>query len=268
MASNSPSGNNVPSSGGNVLASTHNVLSGNNVPSTAAAVVSPPGLAALEFWHDSQNVDLTNNSSLVDGQAIGTWKNAGVRAALGDVLQATAANKPKWDLVASAGKLNNKSSIECVDAARQMASGAFTTIPQPYQVAFVWRGTNAANQIVVTGLPIDPQIAVLTANSHLSINAGGGAVDVPLVVSANVFHTCVITFNGASSVARVDGVASSAFNPGSVGFQSVLVLMSSNSPGGVLGLIGFLVEHLVYSTPQVATDIEAYFAARYGAFPQ
>lgn len=240
----------------------------------------PLGLDALAAWHDAQNVDLSNNSTLVNLQALGTWKNASTGlvsiGAAGDIAQATAGSKPRWDAVAVSGKIGNRPAVECIDGLRAMASSAFTTIPQPYQVAFVWRPTKATVQVVTTGggsAGITPQIwTAAAANLFVNAKSPAAVVDTGMAVTANTFHTAIININGASSFVRVDGVQSANFDVATTttGFVGSLILFNSTSAGGATGagFIGYLCDHRIYATPQNGASLEADFAARWGvSFP-
>jgi hypothetical protein len=257
-----PTGNNIPS-GGNVLSSTGNVVSGNNIPSTSTAL-APPGTPSL--WFSAQNIDGLSNTSLVDGQTLATWVNLGSLGASGNVLQAVAGMKPAFKLVASAGKLGNKSCVRS-DGARWMQSGALTTLTQPNLVAAVAMTTSVAagfrwitdgrtserNIVGQNGTPVEA-----FANSFVQPVNGW---------AANSYQSVNVNFNGAVSIGRLDGVAGSAVNPGTGGLDGITLF--SDLAGGSLWT-GDIVEVLIYTGggQPTAAQVEAYFVSAYGATPQ
>lgn len=256
-----PTGNNIPT-GGNVLSSTGNVVSGNNIPSTSTAA-TPPGTVLL--WFDAQNIDGTNNSSLVDGQALALWKNLGSLGAAGNMVQATGANKPVYRAVAVSGKIGNKSAVEAVDGARFMVSNGFTTIAQPAMFATVFRSNDK------TSVEIDITTPGSVWQWYIAGGAGGtihirctADVDTGLNPAVNTFHSSVANYNGASSVVTLNGTSSAAINPGSLSSGTQITWMDQT---GGAGLIGYHVEKIV-ATGTTAAALEAYFATKYGAFPQ
>lgn len=225
--------------------------------------VTPPGSPSL--WFDAQNIDGTMNSSLIDGQAIGTWKNLGSIGSAGDVVQATAGNKPAFRLVAASGKINNKSAAEAIDNVRKMASGAFTSQNQPYVVAAVFRNNSGVGVATVMGNNAATTKFYSNAGGPMTMEVSGTNFTdgTPTVGS---FHMMTGTVNGASSELRVNA-ASTLGTTGATAFGTAVCLFDSNAGQN---MTGFLVEALFYfggGTPTLAS-IETYFVSKYGAFPQ
>lgn len=225
---------------------------------------TPPGTPSL--WYDAQNIDGLNNSSLVDGQVIGTWSNRGSLGSSGNVVQATAGLKPTYKQVASSGKLNNKSCVRS-DGARSMQSGALTTLTQPTLIAAVALTTSVAAGIrwIIDGRTTQRD-AMGQNGSPVEIFAGT-FIQPGQNWSANTYQNVDCTFNGASSVCDMDGTASSSFNPGAGGLDGV-TLFSDLAAGSLW--IGDIVEVLVYNGggQPTAAAVRAYFTAKYGATPQ
>lgn len=256
-----PSGNNVPS-GGNIP-SGGNVVSGNNVPSTATGLVMP---GSPIFGFSAANFDASNNSTMVDAQALSLWKNLG-SAASGDASQATGSSQAAFRLVAVSGKINNKSAAECVDAGRSIVTAAITSIPQPYTVVSVVRQTKAATQVYFSGSTGPTEMYASTTTDHLNC---GSDVDTGMTAPANQFNLRVASINGASSYLRLNGVQSANVNPGSNALAGTLTLMRDVSS---LGIIGFFVELWIYAgvpggAAPSAAALEAPLTSFYGAFPQ
>lgn len=222
--------------------------------------VQPPGSPSL--WFDAQNIDGTSNSSMVDGQAIGTWKNLGSLGSAGDSVQATAGNKPAFRLIAVPGVFGNKPGIECIDVNRRLISAAIANITQPYTVASVIRTTKAATQVHFGGQAPLSEFYNTVTTDHVN---SGLDVDTVLNPSANQFHGRVYTVNGAASNVRIDGVQSATINAGGTGFGTPIVI--GCDPGIVLGTIGFINEVLVWSGAISPALIETYFASKWGTTP-
>jgi hypothetical protein len=226
--------------------------------------LTPPGSPAL--WYDAQNIDGTNNGSLVNLQTIGTWKNLGSLGAAGDVLQATAGLKPQYVAIASGGKLNNKSCVRS-DGTRTMQSGALTTLNQPTLVAVVAMTTTIAGGIcdIVDGRTAARNI--LGRNGAPFLGFAGSFVTPVGNFVANTYHGLNLNFNGAASIGRFDGAASGAVNPGAGGLDGV-TLFSDLAAGSLW--TGDIIELLVYNGggQPTAAQVEAYFTTRYGATPQ
>lgn len=253
-----PTGNNVPS-GGNVL-SGGNVVSGNNVPASTTASI----FATQPLWYSAQNIDGLNNTSLTNGQTIGTWVNLGTLGAAGNLLQATAGLRPQYVLIASAGKLSNKSCVRS-DGTRTMQTGALTTLAQPTLAAVVAMTTTIAGGIC------DVCDGRTAARNILGRNAGftlayAGSFVIPAAGNwvANTYHGFNCNFNGASSVARLDGTGGGTINPGTNGLDGVTIF--ADLAGGSLWT-GDIVE-LVIGASMTAAAAEAQFTTNYGATPQ
>lgn len=225
--------------------------------------VTFPGTPKLRF--SAQNVDGLNNSSMIDGQQVGTWTNIGSLGAAANAIQATAGLRPLFALVASAGKLNNKSAVRG-NGARWVRSASITPIVQPMLVsALAMTTTIAAGTFVINDAITGPNRPILfrsTASYH--IFAG---TDAPTASSfvANSYHSVNGAFNGAASVGRMDGVASSGLATGA-GSMDGVSLFADNANGEVWN--GDIVEFSVHDDGTTAAQVEAYYLAAYGATPQ
>jgi hypothetical protein len=227
--------------------------------------LAPPG--APRLWFDAQNIDGTNNSSLVDGQTIGTWVNLGSAGAGGNATQATAGVRPFFRLVAAAGKLNNKSGVQS-DGTRFMSTPVLSAIAQPSLIAALLRSET------IPALEFMIGDATGAAGSQELIQQSGTAQErsSPTVLNigtmqAAKFHSMNGLFNIASSQGRVDGVAGSVGTVGS-GTNDGMTLFAN--AGGGSGLTGYIIEALSYvgGGLPTAAAIEAYFVTKYGVTPQ
>lgn len=253
-----PSGNNVPS-GGNVL-SGGNVISGNNIP--VSSIVQP---GSPFLFYDAQNIDGLNNTSLVDGQTIGTWVNLGSAGAPANALQATAGLRPFFRLIATPGKIGNKSAVES-DGTRFMASGVITTVPQPVLCAIVYRATNLAGLVaIVDSNGLREMISITAATGALNMYAGAGPIATGQSIPATTWETILANFNGASSNGRLNGAAGGTINVSTNGSGGITLFAAA---GGSSIAPGMIEEVLCYADGTTPAAIEAYITAKIGANPQ
>lgn len=251
----------MPTPRGNVPAPSQNVPSGGNVPPTAPTPPLSPYL-----WYDAQNINLLANVGINDGDPIGTWKNAGSAGVAGDLVQATALNKPTFKKIASAGKLNNLSSAG-FSGAKFVTVAAGLTLNQRDLVAIIVRTNNLGNVVVCQSDPGSAQQLFLNSVGPFWHLYAGTDQDTSIVPTANVYHPLLIDWNGASTVFRADKAAGVVGNPGALNGTGFTLGATS---AGTSGITGEIVECLVYSgTLPAVTDVEAYFDAKYGAgWPQ
>jgi hypothetical protein len=233
-----------------------------------ASALTPPGSPLI--WFDAQNIDGTNNSSLIDGQSIGTWTNLGSLGATGNAVQATAGLKPIFRLVAAAGKINNKSAVEFTAAnsscmATTTFAGQGTTI---YYAAIVKAKTSqGAGGWIVDGFAGNRQQWGFVALQHRLFSASG-APTTGQTIALNTWQSVGAQFSGTStsSFSRQEGV-SSALVDTSPGASLTNIALGCGA-GGAATFDGFIEELLVYvGTPSIA-PIEAYLTAKVGTTPQ
>lgn len=257
-----PTGNNIPGTGGNVLSSTGNVVSGNNIPSSAAA--SSSAFAASPLWFSAQNIDGSNNSTLTDGQTIGTWVNLGTLGAAGNLIQATAGLRPTYVLVASAGKLGNKSCVRS-DGTKMMQTAAISAMAQPNLVAAVAMTTTVAGGICCITDGRTAQRHIVGRNAAFVEIYAGSFVIPGGTWAANTYSTINCNFNGASTVARFNGTQTT-INPNTNSLDGLTVF--ADLAGGSLWN-GDIVEVVVNDDGSLtAATAEAQFVTNYGALPQ
>lgn len=229
--------------------------------------IMPPGTPSL--WFDAGNIDGLNNTSLVDGQGVGTWTNLGSVGAGGNLVQASAPLRPLYRAIATAGKINNRSGVENTGT-MQMSTAALTVIPQPNITATVYRQASGAAAMSLNdntvGGPTDRQLIQTNTGIVVNIYAGGGVVATGNVPALTTWETLLISWNGASTFGRLNGSQAANVNPGANGIGGWKIFNQSSNGEPWLGIVA---EQLIWtgSLPSVAA-IEAYFAAKYGATPQ
>lgn len=227
---------------------------------------APPG--APQFWFDAQDINLLGNAGIANLDPIGTWKNKGSLGASGDIVQGVAGQRPKFSLVASAPKINSLSAVRFTAAGSTfLTSASVASMPQPNLVAIIVRRSASADGVWFDGLTGHRhQIWYDSVANKFSLFAG-------TVVNANVgptlngYDLVVATFNGASTALRVNLSAATIGNPGANDMTGATI-GSNSDPSGYID--GDVVEALVYNgTLPLATDVEAYFQAKYGStWPQ
>lgn len=230
----------------------------------ALGVAAPPGSPSL--WFDAQNVDGLNNSTMIDGQQVGTWKNLGSLASA-DLVQATGALRPLFRLVATAGKINNKSAVQS-DGTQFMRTGAVASLNQPNLVAVVFRSTSlAAITAILDANSAGRQMFSFNGSGSGVVNmfAGVGPTSTGLTIVNLTWETLMGTFNGATSNGRLNGVDGGTINVGT----NVMGGLSAFSDNVTDIFAGFIEEILVYSgSLPSAASVDAYINAKIGANPQ
>jgi hypothetical protein len=224
----------------------------------------PPG--APVFWFDGQNIDGLGNSSLTDGQAIGTWTNGGSTGAGGNLVQATGGLRPTFKKVANAVKLNAKSSV-LFTATQWMQTANTATFAQPNVVCFVMLPNVGGT--VHDGNDASNRNDTLISGGTFQLFATSALYDSTRPATANVYHVVQSLFSGTSSTVRANKVTSVAgTSPGA----AVIDGMSLGIAGDALTpLTGEIVELFVYGagTAPATGLIDAYFDTKYGSsWPQ
>ncbi len=135
---------------------------------SGATLPVPPGAPVV--WYDPQDIDLSANGTLVDGQSLSIWKNKGTLGSAWDLLQATGATQPTFKKIAAAGKMNSLSSVlsttsQWMQTALQSARPTANII-----IAMGLRMTNLAGLYA----PFDGHTGGLLRREHSMTSAGNG----------------------------------------------------------------------------------------------
>lgn len=230
---------------------------------------TPPGSPIA--WFDASNVDLIRNATMVQGQQVSTWKDAGSRAQ--DATQATAINRPSFHFTGTRRRANNSPAVRFVGGDVMTTVVGAPDIQGPVTVAAVFRPTD-----------------VSSGNAYVLDRASGAAF------RARIFHASgVLTFGGDGTTAAMsigaiglDGwcmasaVLSSASSPiRQNGTEEITATNLQDSPGtggftiganqiaGLNGFDGDIAEIIVWDGVQDLDIVEEYLVAKYGgAFPQ
>ncbi len=225
--------------------------------------LSPPGTPVL--WFDAQNIDGTNNSSLIDGQAIGTWTNLSSLGAAGNAVQATGGLKPTFKKVASAGKLNNLSSV-LLTPTQWMQTANVATWNQPNTIWVVVNNAGGGTRTFVDGNDASNRNDLL-ATATWEMFAGTALSDSTIAATTGKYMAIRATFNGASSSMRINKTSTGALaTPGAALLDglSIGVGGDATSPGA-----GEIVEIVVYNSATADTFLDSYFDTKYGSsWPQ
>jgi hypothetical protein len=229
---------------------------------TIGGGISPPGAPVLFF--DAQNTDGTNNSSLVDGQQIATWKNLGSLGAAGNIAQGTAGVRPFYRLVAAAGKINNKSAIESTGT-HWMVGSAFTGLTQPTMVAIVWKSSSLAATATLFDGALGGNVSVLNTTGALQGFSGAGYLPGQSIV-VNTWNVNIMTFNPSpNSQNRLNGANGASSNAGGTLVTNAALFALT---GGTTILNGMIEEVIIYTDATTPAQVEAYVATKLGAMPQ
>lgn len=231
------------------------------VASAVAALFVAAGSPLL--WYSAQNIDGLSNSTMIDGQLIGTWVNLGSLGSAANLVGAGAA-RPTFRLGGVLGHLNNKSSVQWAGG-QTMTTSTFTLTAQPITWVFLIRGTAGASQVILGGNGSLNLHQLYNATGPIHVYAGS---DVPSGQSmvANTFHQVGFVANGASSTGNLDGAVTGSLNPGATSIDGIRI-GSDNGPGNFW--TGYSTEIMAYSgslvsqptLPQITAPVTAYYGA-------
>lgn len=231
---------------------------------TGLGSVSPPGSPV--FWFDAQNIDGTANSSLVDGQALGTWINGGSTGAGGNAVQATGGLRPTFKKVASAGKLNNLSSV-LFTPTQWMQTANTATFAQPNVICVITK--IAAASTIVDGNDAVNRNDILSSAGTWQQFAGTALYNSTLASGVGTYHVLRSLYNTTSSTIRANKVTSTpGTSPGAASIDGISLGVAGDATSP---LNGEIVEVVVYGAGTAPADalLDAYFDAKYGSsWPQ
>lgn len=224
----------------------------------------PDGVSSVSplIRYSAQNIDGANNSSLSDGQTLGTWINLGTKGAAANVVQATAGLRPFFRLTADAGKINNLSAVDN-NATRFMVATAFAAIPQPNIVAIVFKtlATSVIHTLFDGALGSNCSIAANDTVSQYS----GVAYNPGQSIAANVWEMNITTFNGTTSQNRLNRVSGASGNCGANTITNAALFALT---GGTTIANAMIAECAVYDITASIPQIEQDLSGLYGITPQ
>jgi len=224
--------------------------------------LSPPGSPIL--WFDAQNIDGTNNSSLTDGQQVGTWLNLGSYGSAANLVQATAGLRPLFTMTAPV--LTGKSCLTS-DGTKQLQTATFTVTATPVTWLAIARQTGVGAKVVISGAS---GLAHQIGTNPLVIQVfSGSLISTGQFIVANTWHQLGFIANGASSSGSLDGTASGTVNAGSNSVSSLSAF--GDGVGGEL-MNGTIAEIIAYSgalgSQPTLAQLTTYITTKYGAMPQ
>ncbi len=226
---------------------------------------SPPGTPTL--WFDAQNIDGLGNSSLVDGQQIGTWTNLSSLGAAANAVQATGGLRPTFKLLGSSGKINNKSSV-LFTPTQWMQTPNVANQAQPNVICAVMKPI-AGNGTIADGNDGVNRNDLLFSGGTFQLFAGTSLYNSAIAATAGSYHVLRALFNAASSTIRVNKATSTAgTSPGTAILDGLSIGVAGDATTPINGEI---VELLVYGAGTAPADalLDAYFDTKYGSsWPQ
>lgn len=253
------------------------ILSG--APGGGAPVV--PGAPILHFV--GANIDGVNNTTLTPGQDVSTWVNLGSRGAAADAVSSgIPVFDPSYASPASVGKFNGSDGVLFDHLNFEGLRAALVpAIAQPGVFAIVY----AATLTPQTGGPTADMMASATPTTRwtIGLNAGAnpplrkpdydsGSPPALLFGPNNSYdldgHSIVATFDSPNSTAMLDGVVETSGDTTGAESAGTYLNLSIDGAGTSEAFAGVMVEAIVYDVAESPAAISAYFAAKYGAFPQ
>lgn len=230
--------------------------------------LAPPGFSGLRAWYDAQDINLLGNVGIADLDPIGTWKNKGSLGSAADIVQGVAGQRPKFSLVASAGKISNRSAVRFVAASNTyLQSASFAALTQPNLIALVLRRSASADGVWFDGMTLHRQQVWYDSIANKFSIYAGTVRNADIGPTLNGYDLVVATFNGASTAMRVNLTNAVIGNPGTQDMTGVTIGCNSDPASPIDGDVA---EALVYNgTLPTVADVEAYFRAKYGqTWPQ
>ncbi len=225
----------------------------------------PPG--NLSVFYDGMSVDGAGNAGAGNGASLSTLRNLGYRGSSWDCTL-TSATKPTLKVPSAAGKMNGAPSI-LFDGTQYMQTALQTAIASAnFLMACSFKMTNITGLYALfdghtggrSGLATAATTGVLTMT-------GTSAPATNLSVPAGQYSTAVCTFNGASSIVTLDGVASTAVNPTNQALTGI-TLGSIVPPPTFLAPFELLWFAVCEDGSCTAAQFLSFATGRYGATPQ
>lgn len=209
-------------------------------PSGGGASFDPSSLSPSAWWKADAITGLT------DGQVVTTWLDSSGNSK--DVTQATVANKPLYKTAI----VNGKAVVRYVDSTDELAVGS---VAQKTVLAV------ATMPAGVDGAVVQGTAYMYRANADGFLRIYGGTEFTTAgAITGGTFYVLGAVFNGASSVATVNGTTYNG-NAGVAGTGSLSI------GSGTGRTAGDVAEVIVFSTVLSAADrrsVESYLGAKYG----
>ncbi len=214
-------------------------------------VFTPLKLPGLELWLDASQI-----VGLNDGDPVATWSDLSGNG--NHATQATGSKRPLWKTAIVNGRAVVRP--DGVDDYLATAS-ASPTLAQPGTVYIV--GALAAGGYLIDSVG-GGRNAITDQSGLASLFAGNGPIQSSQAVGTTI-RIWTATFNGATSILRVNGVQKLS---GDAGSQSQNGFVICARTGGTLGFnAGDVCEYIVSSLLHSASDMqrtERYLGAKYG----
>lgn len=215
---------------------------------------SPADLSGLAAWWDAADASTFTFSA---GTVVSEWRD---KSGNGHHLtQTTDANRP------SRSATRNGSGAVAFDGSNDYLSMPNLSVSQPLTVFSAWKsltGGGADKDLIwISGVfTVRPRWASAAAGPLFFAGGTGFTVTGPLATGDELW---VVTFNGASSTARLNGVGGYTGNPGSNGMSGAGQVGAANADGLHMELYDLAICSGVSSADDV-TDFEDYVATKWG----
>lgn len=170
-----------------------------------------------KFLYLASNIDGQNNTTLTDGQTLTTWKNLG---SLGSAADLTAHGSPTFKKIASAGKLNNGSSVVFPGTAYFTSSAQAGLVAPATYVMVNKIHAPGTLQVLATGLANVSRCTLYTSTSW-GLDSGAGTAVPPPNPVADQYNLVYVSFQTgnatfAANFSEVDSPPNSPLNAGNL----------------------------------------------------
>ena len=232
------------------------VYRGTHYPLLTPRVLRPNEVSKLAVWLRADAIQ-----GLADGDPVGTWPDSSGLAR--DATQSTAAQKPTYR--ASRAAFSGKPVLEFDTVDDCIASAFGATLSQPNTFFVVAKvGATGAQRFMIDGDGVGGRHAIFQESvTRWQYYAGSLVDDGASDTSVHIFQA---TFNGASSVLRVDGASGTT---GNTGADSIIGVILGAQQVGTSNFGGDIAEVMVYNAALSLDQINGlglYLAAKYGVF--
>lgn len=201
---------------------------------------------------------------MVADQAVTPWVNIGSLGATWNVTQGTAAAKPTFRLIGSAGKMGNAPAVQ-FDGGDWLFTGVIAAQAQPVTVMAITRVTGSGAELFMGGEA--PNRIWFYSNTRV-LTTYAGAFGAGQTLTAGAIQCSTTLVSGASSIGSMDGVPGSSYDASTNTFDNVVIGASGSGGGSFLtGLIYQLAVWGGAGQPSQAS-LYAYSASNFGATPQ
>jgi hypothetical protein len=238
---------------------------------TGPTTIVTDGTQTNETFATIANITaIVTDTAVADGYQVYGAVNKGAQTNAGATVSwAKQAGAITFKKLPSPGRIGNLSSIRNDGVGWVASTPAVPALTIPMTIGMVF----SCDTFGVSGQHNSPCDGLTASRGGFFVDGATGAITMigsgtpatGLTTTSGAYHMYVGVYNGASSFVRMDGVQSANISPGTTLLTGVSLFSLVT---GLFPMTGEIVEYLNWTDATTPAQIEAYFQAKYGAFPQ